>query len=289
MHGTGVPLVTPIADDGRVDHERLEALVDWFASAGIDFFVPCGSTGEAPLLTADERTQVVETVADATEKPVLAGTGHEGYEPTLEATEGAAAAGADAALVVTPSYYGSDDAALGRYYHNLADKSPIPIYLYSVPKFTDYPLSPRLVESLATHENVAGIKDSSGSIESIQRLVRFTADADFSVLVGHGSVYAHALDAGADGGVLAVANAVPDLASEVFEIHQSGDAAAARDLNAAIVELNRTVTARYGVPGIKAALAHRGLEVGPPRRPLEPVGEDAAAEITAVLEAALEA
>ncbi|USZ71654.1 dihydrodipicolinate synthase family protein [Natronosalvus halobius] len=288
MHGTGVPLVTPIADDGRVDHERLEALVDWFASAGIDFFVPCGSTGEAPLLTADERTQVVETVAGATEKPVLAGTGHEGYEPTLEATEDAATAGADAALVVTPSYYGSDDAALGRYYRDLAEESPIPIYLYSVPKFTDYPLSPRLVESLATHENIAGIKDSSGSLESIQRLVRFTADADFSVLVGHGSVYAHALDAGADGGVLAVANAVPDLASEIFETHRNDDDAA-RDLNADIVELNRTLTARYGVPGIKAVLAYRGLEVGPPRRPLEPVNEDVADEITAVLQDALDA
>ena len=289
MHGTGVPLATPFTDEGAVDHDALASLTTWFEDGGIDFFVPCGSTGEAPLLSVEERTTVVETVAAATEKPVLAGTGHEGFETTLEATEHAAAVGADAALVITPSYYGSDDAALGRYYRELADASPIPIYCYSVPKFTDHALSPRTVESLATHENVAGIKDSSGSLESIQRLVRFAAGEDFSVLVGNGSVYAAALDAGTTGGVLALANAVPERVATVFERHQRGDDDGARSLNADLVELNRAITARYGVPGVKAALSLRGQTVGAPRRPLEPVSDDVVAELEALLSAVLEA
>ncbi len=286
MKGTGVPLATPFDDAGAVDHDALATLVDWLEAAGIDFLVPCGSTGEAPLLTIDERTRVIETVTERTDLPVLAGTGHEGFQATLEATEHAARAGADAALVLTPSYYGSDDEALGRYYRDLADDAPIPIYCYSVPKFTDHALSPRTVGALADHENIHGIKDSSGSIESIQRLCAFTRGAEFSVLVGSGSVYAAALDAGADGGVLALANAVPERVTEIARRHDDGDADGARSLNAALVELNRAITTRYGVPGVKAALGHRGTQVGEPRRPLESLSEDASVEIETLLEAA---
>lgn len=275
MNGTGVPIVTPFDESGEIDENALRELVAWVEDCGVDFLVPCGSTSEAPLLTPDERIRVVETVADATDLTVLAGTGFEGYEPTLRTTE-AVTERADAALVITPSYYGSDDAELASYYRDLADESPLPIYLYSVPKFTDRALSPRTVESLAAHENVAGIKDSSGSLESLQRLVRFTEDEEFDVLVGSGSVYAAGLDAGADGGVLAVANVVPDRASDVYRLHRGGNDAAARQLNARFVELNRAVTARYGVPGVKAAVAARDRPAGRVRRPLAPV--DAAVE-----------
>lgn len=289
MHGTGVPLATPFDDSGTVDHDRLRSLVDWFDTSGVDFLVPCGSSGEAPLLTADERIRVVETVAAATDLPVVAGTGHEGYEPTLETTERAAAAGADAALVVTPSYYGSDGEALAAYYRDLADDSPIPIYLYSVPKFTAHALSSRTVASLAAHENVAGIKDSSGSLESLQRLVRLTDDDSFAVLVGSGSVYAAGLAAGAEGGVLAMANVVPERASEIYWLHDGGEGDAARARNADLVELNRAVTAEYGVPGIKAALSLRDRPVGPPRRPLRSLDTDSKRDLEATLAAALEA
>ncbi|MFC4249276.1 dihydrodipicolinate synthase family protein [Natribaculum luteum] len=289
MHGTGVPLVTPFDESGRVDHESLRELATWLESNGVDFLVPCGSTGEAPSLDPAERARVIETVADATDLPILAGTGHEGYEPTLEATERAAEVGADAALVVTPSYYNADDESLEAYYRDLADDSPLPIYLYSVPKFTDHALSPETAEALADHENVAGIKDSSGSLESIQRLVRLTDDEAFDVLVGSGSVYAAGLDAGADGGVLALANVVPERASDVYRLHRDGEVDAARELNAALVELNRAVTARYGVPGVKATLSLRDQPVGTPRRPLRPVDAAVTRQLETLLERALEA
>ncbi|MDF9744505.1 dihydrodipicolinate synthase family protein [Natrinema salsiterrestre] len=289
MNGTGVPLVTPFDSSGRVDRTRLRDLVAWLEERGVDFLVPCGSSGEAPLLTTDERIRVVETVAEVTELPVLAGTGREGFEPTLETTERAAAAGADAALVVTPSYYDSDEEALAAYYRDLADDSPIPIYLYSVPKFTDHALAPETVASLAGHENVAGIKDSSGSLEAIQRLVRLTEDEEFAVLVGSGSIYAAGLTAGADGGVLALSNVVPGRAGEIYRLHDAGRGNAARALNADLVELNRAVTSTYGVPGIKAALATRDQPVGSPRRPLRPLAEAARGALESVLADALEA
>ncbi len=289
MQGTGVPIVTPFDDSGAVDCARLRALTTWLEDGGVDFLVPCGSSGEAPLLTTDERARVVETVAEATELPVLAGTGHEGYEPTLETTERAAAAGADAALVVTPSYYGSDDEALLGYYRALADESPIPIYPYSVPKFTDRTLAPESVASLATHENVAGIKDSSGSLESLQRVVRLTADESFAVLVGSGSIYAAGLAAGADGGVLAMANVVPERASGIYRRHADGESDEARSRNAALVDLNHAVTTRYGVPGIKAALSARDRPAGSLRRPLRPLEDAARRDLESTLADALEA
>lgn len=288
MHGTGVPLVTPFDETGAVDHDRLETLTRWLEAEGVDFLVPCGSTGEAPLLTIDERAAVVETVAETTECPVLAGTGQEGFEPTLETTERAAEAGADAALVISPSYYGSDDAALESYYRDLADESPISLFLYSVPKFTGRALSPETVASLATHENIAGIKDSSGSLESLQRLVARTEDEAFAVLVGSGGVYAAGLATGADGGVLALANVAPARASEICHRYRDGRTEAAREQNAALVELNRAVTAEYGVPGVKSALEMRDQPAGELRRPLRPLADDERLRLESILEEAFE-
>ncbi|ELZ08893.1 dihydrodipicolinate synthase/n-acetylneuraminate lyase [Halovivax asiaticus JCM 14624] len=284
MQGTGVPIVTPFTADGVVDHDRLISLVAWLEADGVDFLVPCGSTGEAPLLTSDERRAVVETVADAAEGPVVAGTGREGFEPTLATTEAAADAGADAALVVTPSYYGQGQAALETYYRDLADESPIPIYLYSVPKFTDCVLAPETVAGLATHETIAGIKDSSGNVDRLQRTVGLTADADFAVLVGSGGVYASALDVGADGGILGVANLVPELVADLAAAHARGDGDTARSIQATIAGLNELAVSEFGVAGVKAALELRDRPAGAPRRPLRPLDADGRVAIETELE-----
>ncbi|NHN42073.1 dihydrodipicolinate synthase family protein [Halorubellus sp. JP-L1] len=288
VSGTGLPIATPFDDDGDVDETALRALVETVEAAGVDFVVPCGSNGEAVHMDVDERTRVTEVVAEATDGPVVAGTGHPSERVTTTQTTTAADAGADAALVVTPFYHRHDDAAVAEHYERVADASPIPIYLYSVPKFTDHALDPRTVQSLATHENVHGIKDSSGDLETLQRYVALTADADFDVLVGSGSVYAAALDAGATGGVLALANVVPGLAAEIYDRHVDGDDEGARELNRDLVELNRAVTAEYGVPGLKAAMRSRDYPAGQARRPFQPVSADVHAELATLVEDALE-
>ncbi len=285
FEGTGVPLVTPFDADGALDEERLEALVGWLEDRGVDFLVPCGSTGAAPLLSADERERVVATVADAASVPVLAGTGRPGRRTTVETTERAAAAGADAALVVTPFYYDHDESALAAHYRAVADAADVPVFLYSVPKFTGRGLPPRTVEELSTHGNVAGMKDSSGDLEALQRERTLAADG-FTLLVGSGSVYANGLDAGADGGVLALANVAPERAGAVFDRHRAGAGDEARALNRELVELNRAITARYGIPGVKAAMRARDAPAGHPRPPLRPVGEDARRELESLVAAA---
>jgi dihydrodipicolinate synthase/N-acetylneuraminate lyase len=287
MDGLGVPLATPFDDASDVDHDALAALTDWVVERGVDFLVPCGSNSEAELLTAAEREAVISTVADAAPEdvPVLAGTGNPGLRETLELTERAADAGADAALVVTPFYYQHGDDAVAAYYRNLADQSPVPVYPYSVPKYTGYALPPEVVGDLATHPNVAGMKDSAGDLGAFQRTRAATEDADFDLLVGSGSVFAPALDAGADGAVLALANVAPDAASEILAAHRAGDDERARALNRAAVDLNHAVTAEHGIAGLKAAMRSRGAPAGTVRSPHRPVDDDTAAELAALVEA----
>lgn len=289
MHGVGVPLATPFDADGGVDHDALAALTTWVTDHGVDFLVPCGSNSEAELLTAGERAAVVETVVDAApaDVPVLAGSGNPGRQETLESTAAAADAGADAALVVTPFYYEHSTEDIAAYYRELADEAPLPVYLYSVPKYTGVALDPRTVESLAAHPNVAGMKDSAGDIGSFQRIRRFTADEDFELFVGSGSVFAAALDAGADGGVLALANVLPERATEIAALHVAGNDEAARAVNERVLELNRAVTAEHGVPGLKAAMRARGVDAGTVRSPHRPVSDDVAQELADLVEASL--
>lgn len=285
MEGTGVAIVTPFTAAGDIDESALVALVGELESRGVDFVVPVGSNGESALLSPDERARVIQLVADVATVPVLAGTGTPGFRRTQRATERAAAAGADAALVVTPYYFNHDQSTLAAYFQELADNAPLPIYAYSTPSKAGVALEAETVAELAPHPTIAGLKDSSGDMERLHREVALASDAEFEVLIGHGGLFAHALEAGVSGGVLAIANLAPEAASEVHSRYAAGDVAGARELNSTLVELNHAITAEYGVPGLKAAMRLRGLPAGQVRSPHRPVGPDVQAEIEDLLSA----
>jgi 4-hydroxy-tetrahydrodipicolinate synthase len=272
MQGTGIPLATPFRANEDIAEGDLRELVESVVEMGVDFIVPCGSNSEAELMTFEERARVVEIVSDTASVPVMAGVGHPGYRETHQQLAAAAEAGVEAALVVTPFYFSHDQEALATYYTEIADESEIPIYLYSVPAFTGTALAPETVGELATHPRIRGIKDSSGDIQNLQRLIRRTG-SDFDVLVGSGGVYAQALEVGAEGGVLALANVAPDKANEIRQHCDDGDYAAAREINQRLVDLNHAITAEHGVPGLKAAMRARGISSGQPRRPFTEVSE----------------
>ncbi len=283
MHGIGVPLVTPFTTAGAVDFEKLTDLVAWLEARNVDFLVPCGSTGEAELLTQEERQAVIETVCAESSVSVLAGTGNPGLEETIAATTAAADAGADGALVVTPYYYKHRQSALATYYSELADESDLPIYLYSVPKFTGVSLEPETVAGLASHDNIAGMKDSSGSLEAFLRTSNRTADADFDLLVGSGSLLSQALEAGATGAILALNNLVPEHTVDIYSCAQT-EPAAAREQHRHFVELNAAVTSDYGIPGLKWAMRQRGAPAGTVRQPHQPVGAAAQQRLVSLLD-----
>lgn len=283
MQGIAPPVVVPFDSDGAVDHDRLQSLVTAFEQAGVDFLVPCGSTGEAELLTGAERAAVIETVVETASVPVVAGTGHPGLRETLQSTERAATAGADAALVITPFYYPHDQATLEAYYHDVADAAPIPVYLYMVPKFTDVALDSRTVARLASHPNIAGVKDSRGTLEELVRTSRFIgADESFELFVGDAALLANALDTRAVGGILALANLVPEALVEVFDVHDD-DPERARELNANLIEANRAI-GRHGIPGLKWAMRERGFSAGYARTPHCSASEAAREEFGSLLD-----
>ena len=266
MHisGVGPALVTPFDTAGAVDHDRLRRLVEWVEARGVDFFVPCGSTGEAELLTVDERASVVETVVDAASVPVLAGAGHPGLRETLQSARAAGEAGADAVLVVTPFYYSHDQEQLATYYREVAEGSPLPVYLYSVPKYTGVRLDPDTVGELATESGIAGLKDSSGSLGALTRHRRRT-DETFALLAGSADLLASGLAAGADGGILGISNLRPELAVAIRECH-GDDPDRARRLTADLGESHAAVF-EFGVSGLKWAMRERGAPAGYPRSP----------------------
>ncbi len=282
MHGIGPPLVTPFDEDGDVDSDRLRGCVAWVEDRGVDFLVPCGSTGEAELMTADERRRVIETVVDAASVPVVAGTGRPGLRATLRATRDAHDAGADATLVVTPFYYDHDQQTLAAYYREVAEASPLPVYLYSVPVFTGVHLHPDTVADLAAEPNIAGIKDSSGDLGALVRAHDQTASEEFEILTGDASVFTQALDAGATGGILALANLLPRHTAELLETHEQAPPRA-RELNAQLVALNAAVTGEHGIPGLKWAMRERGAPAGYPRAPHQTIDAPARDQIRALL------
>jgi len=283
MQGLGPPLVTPFDADGDVDYDRLEALVSWVENRGVDFLVPCGSTSEAELLTNAEQHRVIETVAETASVPVLAGAGHPGLRETLATVERAANAGADGALVVTPFYYEHDQETLAAYYRELAEESPLPIYLYSVPQFTGVRLTPETVGALASHPNITGLKDSAGSLSEFVR-TGGRVDEEFDLLVGSAGILTQALDAGASGGICALANLAPSALSAVVET-QASDPATARARNRDLVELDDAVTAQFGIPGLKWAMRERGAPAGYPRSPHQPIDSAATDRLGSLLAA----
>lgn len=283
MRGIGPPLATPFEESGSIDEERLRELVHWVEERGVDFIVPCGSNSEAELMTSTERSRVIEIVTETTETPVLAGAGHPGYYETIESIEAAADAGADAALVVTPFYYNHGQDVLEEYFLEVADASPLPVYLYSVPVFTGVRLEPETIGRLSEHPNIVGLKDSHADLGEFVRTQHAVDDPLFTMFIGSANVLTQALELGADGGILALANVAPEACAKMYRNHEVHPGRA-RSLNTEFVELNTAVTAHFGIPGLKHAMRARGAPAGHPRSPHRPPDDGAIAALDEILE-----
>jgi 4-hydroxy-2-oxoglutarate aldolase len=180
---------------------------------------------------------------------------------------------ADAALVITPSFYRGrmTDSALQTHYEAVADASPIPVILYSVPMNTNLDLSVDVILKLAEHKNIIGLKDSSGDIGKISRIVYATKDQKFQVLVGSAGVLLPALLMGSVGGICGLANILPNQVCEVYDLFRNNQLEAAISLQQRLVLPNIMVTRKFGVSGLKKVMDMVGLYGGPTRPPLLPV------------------
>jgi 4-hydroxy-2-oxoglutarate aldolase len=250
-------------------------------------YVVLGSNGEAVYLNQQEKVHVLETAREVIppEKVMLAGTGCESTRDTIALTRQAAQAGANAALVVTPHYYGGKmtPASLVQHYQVLADLAPIPVVIYNVPKFTHVDLTAETIAQIAQHPNVIGIKDSGGNIAKLADVVRMTS-SDFQVLAGSAGFFFAGLTLGAVGGVLALANIAPRTCVEIYEQSLAGEWQEAAELQRRMVPVNAAVTSRFGIAGLKAALDMLGYYGGPVRAPLSNLTATERQTLRAILE-----
>lgn len=291
MRITGVfpPIATPFGSDGAYSAEAMRANILRWNETGLAGYVVAGSNGESALLTFDEAVQAVATVREAAlaEQLVIAGAGRQSTAETIRLTRAVAKAGADAALVMTPFFYGGQmtSEALVRHFGAVADASPIPVIAYNVPKFTHLNMAPEAVAQLADHENVVGLKDSAGNIGQIIDLVRL-CPPDFSILVGNAPAYMSAVQAGASGGILALANVAPRECVAIWNLLQAGKDNLAREIQFRMMPVGKAVTSGYGIPGLKAALDALGYQGGTPRPPLMPASGAVRQAIADILDAA---
>ncbi len=234
-----------------------------------------GSTGEAPLLTSDELgalTEAARTVIGG--RALIVGTGAESTAEVVRLSRLAAERGADYVLVRAPSYYqpAMTPEVLRVHFLAIADASPVPVLLYHIPRFVPVGLEPELVGRLVQHENIVGIKDSSGDLKNLGALVE-ACGSRASVLVGSGAHLYPALETGAAGGILGVALLATRSACELHDAWVRGDSAGAGRLQERIGPLHKAVVAGLGVAGVKVALERLGLYGGDPRPPLLPLAE----------------
>jgi len=275
--GVFAALTTPYAQDGSVSLPDLKHNVQRYNQTELAGYVALGSTGESVLLTRAEMDGILITVKEAAAKgkKLLAGAGAESTAETIERTKRAAELGYDAALVKTPHYYkpAYKPEVLIAHYRRVADESPIPVMLYSIPQFTGIALGAAEAAALAEHPNIIGIKDSSGNVQGVAEIVAATPPA-FQVLVGAAASVYPSLVIGARGAILALACALPEKCVAVFDLVRQGHHGEARELQSILLRASKLIVSEMGIAGVKFAMDQRGYRGGVPRLPLVPLHQE---------------
>ncbi|HUT08373.1 MAG TPA: dihydrodipicolinate synthase family protein [Candidatus Latescibacteria bacterium] len=288
LEGVFAALTTPFAGD-EIATDKLRGNVEKYNQTNLSGYLVLGSTGESVSLTDGESLRLVEAVVAAAHpgKKILVGTARESTKLTIAFTNRAAEFGMAAALVRPPCYFKTrmTREALRAHYLALAEAAKVPILVYNIPQNTGVPLDTQLVIELAAHPNIIGLKESSGSMGFLGD-VRPYVPKSFHYFLGSGHILYPGLEMGADGAILAVANAAPELCAEIFRLFQAGNKDDARRLQLDLVPLNKMLVEVYGIAGLKHALDLRGYYGGPTRLPLLPIEDKAKRDIAALLKEA---
>jgi 4-hydroxy-2-oxoglutarate aldolase len=286
FRGLLVPLTTPFDPvTGDIAPVPLRAHARGLLDLGIHGLVAAGSTGESALLTEDEYRQVVEWLRGVvpSDRLLVAGAGRESTRATIAACRVAADLGADAVLVRPPAYFGStlSGPALADHFRQVADASPVPVLLYNIPKYTHVSIPDQALAALTGHGNIVGAKDSSGDLKNFAAYR--AAAPDWALIMGSGSAFYGALELGAAGGILAVANFAPALALEIWEQFAAGTRTRAGAAQERLSPINRATVVERGPAGVKAAMDLVGRSGGPVRPPLVDLSRAERERIAALL------
>lgn len=288
LSGIFPALATPFDHKGDLYKNKVEHNVSKWNLTGLAGYLVCGSTGETPFMTLEERYQLLEWVAKyaAPDKILLAGTSAESARESIAITNRVAAMGYKAGLVLPPHYYrgimNKPESQL-IFFRTVADQAKMPVLLYNIPQVTGITMTADTVGALAEHPNIVGMKDSSGDLEGTKKFLA-AVPKDFQVLTGAAGVVSASLSAGCSGAILAFANAAPYTSIAIWEAFRTREFEAAEDWQQRIQKAAQLIAVTYGVPGLKHAMDLNGYYGGPPRLPLVPVTPQAQQEIAAAFD-----
>lgn len=281
-------IITPFKrnSDMDLDTRGLVQNIEFLVSAGIDGIVPCGSTGESATLTFAEHEKVIELTIDKVNGkiPVLAGTGSNNTAEAVRLTKAAKDSGADGVLVISPYYNKPNRAGLVKHYTKLADID-IPVVMYNVPGRTGQNLEPDLVAELAQHPNIVAIKEASGNISQISRIIEDTRDEDFVVISGDDNMTLPIMALGGVGVISVAANVIPAPMVAMSNAMKKGDLKKALSIHYELSPLLRAMFIDTNPIPVKKAVELLGMAAGPVRLPLDELDAKKTAQLQAVLAA----
>lgn len=282
--GSGVAIVTPMHNDGSVNYDVLEKLIEFHIENGTDAIIACGTTGESPTLNHQEHTEVLRFTIDkvAGRLPVIAGSGSNDTAYALELSLEAQRMGADALLMVTPYYNKTSQAGLIRHFTYVADRVQIPIILYNVPSRTGCNMKPETYLELSKHPNIAAVKEANGDISSVAQTIALCGDA-LDVYSGNDDQIVPLMSVGGKGVISVFANVLPREMHEICADCLKGDYAKASSSFLHYFELMQAFFMDVNPIPVKEAMNLMGYRVGPCRLPLTDMSPAAKDKLTAVL------
>lgn len=288
LKGIMPPITTPFVN-GELAIDKLEFNINKWNKTDLTGYVVMGSNGESVFLTREEKLKLVEATKKfaSSDKHIIAGTGSDSIKETISLSNESVARGADFLLILTPSFYKSEmkHSAFLKYFTAIADVVKIPVVIYNVPKFTGVDIEAETVAKVSEHPNIVGIKNSSENVRQNNEFISYT-DKDFAVIVGTASMLYSGFTSGAVGGILALANIAPGECMEIQKLIEKGNLKDALTLQNRMIPVNKAVTAKYGVAGLKAAMDMMGYFGGEPRAPLSTINENDRSQLKEILKIA---
>lgn len=272
LRGCGTALATAFKDSGALDEDAIRKFVEWQVTQGIHFVVPCGSTGEAATMTAEEHRRVVEiTVEQVNHRvPVVAGAGSNDTRKAIALSKEMKSIGATHLLHTSPMYNKPPQRGIVAHFIAIADAVELPIVVYNVPGRTGSNVEAATTLELAEHANITAVKEASGNLAQISEIIR-NRPADFTVLSGDDALTLAVMAEGGDGVISVTSNAVPRMAAQVTELYDNGDVESARKLAHRLAPWTAAAFIESNPIPLKAALAMMGRMRNVLRLPLVPL------------------
>ena len=271
--GSGVAIVTPFNNEG-IDFTKLGELLEWHISEGTDAIIICGTTGESATMTDKEKKEAIKfTVEKVNQRiPVIAGTGSNNTQHSVELSKYANEVGADGLLVVTPYYNKTTQEGLIKHYEAIANEVNIPIIVYNVPGRTGLNVLPQTIFELSKHPNIKGVKEASGNIAQVAEIARLVPE-DFYIYSGNDDMVVPLLSLGGHGVISVIANILPKDTHNMVHYFLNGDLKSAKELQLKMKPLIDALFIEVNPIPIKEAMNILGMNVGNCRLPLISMSE----------------